>query len=148
MLILQLQSFARQACNDLPIIQQEIELLRYRLTLEGQTNNSSSDNTIPIPQENIYPMDRPGLSVTRLTKVGDEIISRYEYTVCTNYYHIKLLNYGFRKETIKANVFQPRMEKPSMSLEEYGDQMKQEAEERAKREAEVESTVPRRYFNK
>lgn len=40
------------------------------------------------------------------------------------------------RETIKSNVFVPRMEGPSISLEEFGDMEKAAAMERSKKQAE------------
>jgi hypothetical protein len=50
--------------------------------------------------------------------------------------HISVYSfYVFSRETVKANVFGMGIAPPTVSLAEFGDMQKQEAEERAAREA-------------
>ena len=50
---------------------------------------------------------------------------------------------GSREERI-SSVFRPSLSAPTMSLEEFGDQQKAEAEERARNEKDQESHVVKR----
>lgn len=50
-----------------------------------------------------------------------------------------------RREIIKANVFRPDHRLPTMSLEEFADKERAEAEERGRREAEAEAGKPVSY---
>lgn len=77
----------------------------------------------------------PGISVTRTFKVGDQIMFRFAPSpfncsigcaeLCAFYFP--------SRETVKSSVYGSHIAAPTMSLEEYGDQVKAEALEREER---------------
>jgi hypothetical protein len=80
----------------------------------------------PTP-EPMKPGSGPGLSITKTSKVGNQVV--------------------LTRDTVHATVFEPRMKGPTMSLEEFGDIERAQAEERARKEAEgqMKSAESRRY---
>jgi immunoglobulin-binding protein 1 len=96
-----------------------MQLLRHRADmLENATTEPSHSARPPIDE------DGPGITVTRINKIGDQLVTT--------------------REQVKASVFKPRMEAPSISLEEYGDMVKAEAIARQNQTKEEEHVV-RRY---
>ena len=80
----------------------------------------------------------PGLTVTRLMKVGDEIISKY-VAQC-----FVFLFTSARRETIKASVFRPTLAPPTMTLAEFGDIERENAIARQQQEQQLNNNVVRR----
>lgn len=136
LLILQLQTYARDAANDLSILTQEITMLEHMDSLREDATRKQSESPQPsaesshfkFPRNNGHsisglppldhrdipmPGDGPGISVTRIDKMGDQLTTT--------------------REKVKANVFVSRMPPPTISVEEYGDMLM--AEMKANEEA-------------
>jgi hypothetical protein len=168
--ILQLQSFARNALDEVPLIEQEQVMLSLMRSMRAQEMNSAgaaagageggsggpgraqdgrfNDRNDPTgrARANIAqlptlpalppPGTGPGIEITRTSKGADGSV---------------LMD----KETIRANVFVPSMQGPSMTLEEFGDMEKAAAIERSRVQAENAATgkgadtenLTRRYAN-
>ena len=168
--ILQLQSFARDALDEVTVLEQELVMLammegmrqQRQATLgDGGVGSSNADanaaasgrfnddnDPTGMARQNLAHMpllpalppvsaeNNPGIEITRTGKGPDGRV---------------LMN----KETVRANVFVPSMEGPSMTLEEFGDLEKADAIERARRQAENEisgkgadtENLSRRYDN-
>lgn len=116
--ILTLQSFAREALDELDLLAEEMALLAMREEIMNQTVTSSSSSALSPPAHE-------GISVMRTYKVGEQLM--------------------MSRETVKSNVFGFGIPPPSMTIEEFGDLEKAAAEERAKRPAEVTDPSIRRY---
>lgn len=148
LLLLQFQSYVRDAIDEIVLINQEIDLLDHMSELKeledefgskqiGQMPPPSSSSSIEINSEigkaNIsylpsrdYPdhRDEKGLDITKLNKVDDQLV--------------------MTRDTIKANVFIPSMAPPTISLEEFADMEKEKALARSANESN-ESNITRRY---
>ena len=85
------------------------------LRLREESLNAAKDGTVAASSSSLPPPAHTGISVTRTFKVGDKLM--------------------MSRETVKATVFGMGIAPPTMSLDEFGDLQKQEAEERAAREA-------------
>lgn len=88
------------------------------------------------------PGEGPPIQMTRLTKVGDHILTRcvqksvkqhwirLKFYVCHERCSLTLLKattfqiflHIFSRQDVKASAFTPRMSAPTMTLEQYGDQ--------------------------
>lgn len=84
LLILQLQSYCREVNNEVNVINQEIQLLQYRMTLPVQSDKALLDSSSSThPQDSKYLDSRLsmnaglGLTLTKFSKVGDQLVSRY-----------------------------------------------------------------------
>lgn len=117
--VLTLQSFARDALDELDLLAEEMTMLSMREEMMSQKVPSSSSSALPPPAA------YEGISVMRTYKVGDQLM--------------------MSRETVKSSVFGFGIPPPSMTIEEFGDLQKAEAEERAKRPAEVTDPSIRRY---
>ena len=168
--ILQLQSFAGDALDEVTVLEQELVMLammegmrqQKQVTIGTDGNNRNNENANAeascrfnddndpsgVARRNLAHMpllpalppvsaeNNPGIQVTRTGKGPDGQV---------------LMN----RETVRAHVFVPSMEGPSMTLEEFGDMEKADAIERAKRQAENEisgkgadtENLTRRYEN-
>jgi len=145
LLLLQFQSYIRDAIDEIVLINQEIDLLDHMSELkELEDEFGSKQNRAPPPKSSIeitteigkanvsylpsrdYPdqRDEKGLSITRLDKIDDQLI--------------------VTRDNIKANVFTPSMAPPTISLEEFADMEKEKALARSANESN-ESDVTRRY---
>jgi len=117
---------------------QEMQLLRHMVSIEGTREsggalyNSSSSSSSSVGVEITNDSQRAiaedipkGISVTRLTKTPDgRILST--------------------REQVIGSVFQSRMAPPSMTLEEFGDQQREEA--LAREAAERDAPMPERNY--
>lgn len=145
--ILQMQSFARDSLDEMPLLEQELVMLSMMNSMREQQQEQeqqggphggaqSADrrfNDINDPtgqaRTNIMHMpvlpplpapgsaDTPGIEVTRTSKGVDGQVL-------------------MQREVVKANVFVPSMQGPTMSLEEFADREKAEAIERSRIQAE------------
>lgn len=130
--ILILQSSARDAIDDVDMLQQELEMLAVRQDLMQQSQSRGSDvasssSYMPdLPGPTPDPSNRPGISVTRTFKAGDQLI--------------------LSRDTVKASVFGPGIAPPSMTLAEFGDLQRAEAERAASQaQSQEQPQGPRRY---
>eukprot|EP00981_Chlorochromonas_danica_P007036 scaffold1534_cov158-Ochromonas_danica.AAC.8 len=130
--LLMMKSYAGESLDNLEMLEEEIKMLEIReeqLKLEeSRTGKQKQDGTKKEDEgwrSTQYPTldpNRPGISVTKTVKVGDQIL--------------------MSRETVK--VFGTHIAPPTMSVEEFGDLQVQELQERAQREAEAPKG-PRRY---
>lgn len=147
--ILQLQSYARDAIDEVLVLEQEMAMLITLETMKQKQPAASGGSAVPgmatsrssgrfdddndpagvlraniaflpsLPPMSTRGEDNRGIEVTRTGKGSNG----------------ELL---MKREIVKANVFVPSMEAPSMTLEEFADIEKAAAIERAKRQAESE----------
>jgi len=148
--VTQIQCYAREAIDDLDMLQQEMAMLRFHAEQqrdqESRGDNAGSEGSAADgrlnnrragkPDSGMF-LDNygqaqqqqhqgPGISVTRTFKVGDQIM--------------------FSRETVKSGVLGSHIAPPTVTLEEYGDQVKAEAlerEERSRRDATSEDSAAR-----
>ena len=137
--ILQMQSYARDALDDVPLLEQELVMLAMmtsmrhehqkgpaqqyevesdRFNNKNDPNGQARANLAFLPSlPPLDPSQHQGIEVTHtsLGANGQIVLDR---------------------ETIRANVFVPRMQGPTMSLEEFADQEKAAAMERSRVQAE------------
>jgi len=122
--LLQMQHYARDCLDELPLLAQELTMLAHMEKLRAQSEGNGQlqqhqqqqgqgDNALLLPGRPPSPprADRPGLLVTRtsLGPNGELVMTR---------------------ETVKANVFTPSMAAPTVSLEEFAEQEVQAALQR------------------
>lgn len=125
--VLMLQSYARECVDELDLLAEEMKMLRMReeqlAQEELREGREGPRPSQPQPVPGIVPLDpnRPGISITKTYKVGDQLV--------------------MSRDTVK--VFGTHIAAPTISLEEFGDQQLAEAQERAQREAEA-PTGPRK----
>mmetsp|Transcript_15013 Transcript_15013/g.25046 ORF Transcript_15013/g.25046 Transcript_15013/m.25046 type:complete len:386 (+) Transcript_15013:2596-3753(+) len=148
--ITQLQCYAREGLDEIDGIRQELPMLKmmeerrqqHEQQQGGGSNTSdtrvfqrenASTCTSTLPSSSTTPgavpaVDRvggspppqgQGISVTRTFKVGDQLM--------------------FSRDTVKATVFGDRIAPPTMSLAEFGDAQRAEAEMRAQQQAQAEA---------
>lgn len=153
LLTLRLQSCARDAINELAMMKEEMRILEHMAELreleeefpaQDTQNTTSKTNVtatgsgsaaVSIPSEHLQqlglpgptpeplkPGSGPGLNITKTSKVGDQVV--------------------LTRDTVRATVFEPRMKGPTMTLEEFADIERAQAEERSRREAEAQSNAP------
>eukprot|EP00596_Hydrurales_sp_CCMP1899_P008865 CAMPEP_0119036962 /NCGR_PEP_ID=MMETSP1177-20130426/5011_1 /TAXON_ID=2985 /ORGANISM="Ochromonas sp, Strain CCMP1899" /LENGTH=356 /DNA_ID=CAMNT_0006997549 /DNA_START=148 /DNA_END=1215 /DNA_ORIENTATION=- len=156
LMVLQLQCYARDAIDELDVIkqekvlldhmdnlrneQEELQALRHndngssssdrRVNDRGTGSSSSGWNGSRVGSVEGLPnreneIDHGGICVTTSSKVGDQVL--------------------FSRETIVSSVFRPSISAPTMTLEEYGDIQKAEAEARSRNEGQQEGNVIKRY---
>lgn len=125
--LLQLQLYVEETTEELPMIDMELQFLKMRMNEPTNDKDSIVKKEIAIDSTLPNYNERPGLSVTKLTKVGDQIVST--------------------REVVRANVFIPRMEGPTMTLEEFADLELADAMRRqeAEKKAELDAVASRRY---
>jgi hypothetical protein len=156
LMLLQLQTYARDAIKELHSIQQEIVLLDHMADLReldelkgtggsssGSSSSSSSSGGAPgsrqgppgLPSSDaVAPKagEGPGISITRTSVVDGQLV---------------MSNDVVRAQT-RAEVFQPRMSGPTMTLEEFGDRdlarLKEREEKSAAAAADTSGQPPRR----
>jgi hypothetical protein len=119
--LLQMQHYARDCLDELPLLSQELTMLSHMQTLRAQSEGNGhqhhqgkGDNASLLPNCPPPPpplADRPGLLVTRtsLGPNGELVMTR---------------------ETVKASVFTPSMAPPTISIEEFAEQEVHEAQQR------------------
>ncbi|KAJ1416541.1 TAP42-like protein [Ochromonadaceae sp. CCMP2298] len=128
----QLQCYCREAMDDMDSLQQEMPMLRMMADRReqqeqqghgqpggGGSSSAGSSSAQSYQGRGPPPGSGPGISVTRTFKVGDQLM--------------------FSRDTVKASVFGFGIAAPTISLEEFGDQQKLEAEQRSQQQAEAES---------
>ena len=130
--ICKLQNHFMDVMNDLNVYKQELQLLQHMEELHELEDefppNNLDENAFGLPTLPPLPYrpgEGPGIQVTRTSKVGDEII--------------------MTKEVIRANVFESRMAKPTMTLEEFADI--EVANAIAREQAQLDAEQPIRRYN-
>ena len=105
LMTISLQQSARSCINEITMIDKEIEMLRFRDQLEqSKTSDGPSEDLNRYKPEKYE--NRKGLSVTRYSKVGNQLITD--------------------KQTIKAGVFRETVAAPTMTIEQYGEALIQQ----------------------
>jgi len=137
--LLRLQSYGYDATKEIALIDEELSLIEMRLSMEtavragappgmASTQGSEGPALAHGLGDSSYgpaPGSGTGLQVTRLNKVGGQII--------------------VSREEVRSSVFRDRIPPPTLSLEEYADRQVAEATERAVREQEAEKSAVRKY---
>eukprot|EP01031_Cornospumella_fuschlensis_P030560 gene30560-36933_t len=131
--LLTLQSYARDAIDDLELLREELMMLAMRAQEHAVLEERSEKNERrgePANQQSLVPPgskaldpNRPGIEITKTYKVGDQII--------------------MSRDTVKAQVFGDRIAPPTMSLEEFADLEMQQALEREQRQQEGDGATKR-----
>jgi len=116
--ITQIQACCTKALSEIASITDELELLEMRGNME--------QNSINRPVSNDSPPVTKGIEVTRLNKIDGEIV--------------------MTRETVKSNVFAPRMQAPTKTLEEFAMEELAAAEERERKSAISDGNEPPRRY--
>ena len=130
--ICKLRSHFMDVMNDLNVYKQELQLLQHMEELheleDEFPSNNPDENALGLPTLPPLPYkpgEGPGIQITRTSKIGDEIV--------------------MTKEVIRANVFESRMAKPTMTLEEFADI--EVANAIAREQAQEDAEQPVRRYN-
>jgi immunoglobulin-binding protein 1 len=115
--ILQIQSCMSKAVSEMKMMRTELELLQHR------TEMVSSGVNMALPRPEDMPPSK-GIEVTRYNKVDGQLV--------------------MERETVKANVFTPRFQAPTMSLDAFAQQEMDQIAVQQAREGTSEPG-PRRY---
>jgi len=119
--ILQIQSCIAKAMSEMAMMKTELELLKHRSDMEDEGGPGALER---FQQE---PLPSKPIEVTRMNKVDGELF--------------------MEREVVQDNVFRPRMQAPTMTLEEFAMEELDKIAEQDKRKAEAgpDSGGPRRY---
>jgi immunoglobulin-binding protein 1 len=123
---LQLESYAREALDELSNLSREKAMLVQMVTAESNRRDSSSSGAAHDDRvrQSVHSQQGQGLEVTHLSKVGGQL--------------------RMQKEVVRANVFKPTVAPPTMTLEEFADIELADAMARAEQEK-LAPVADRRY---
>lgn len=140
LLLLQMQSYVYDSINEISIYTTEVKLLDHMSELREledefnvnpqQSSRSTTDRSGVIPGlPELPPLpykegEGPGIEVTTTSKLGGQLV--------------------MSRQTVHTTVFEPRMSKPTMTLEEFADMQLADAMHRSEKEGNAEKG-PRRY---
>jgi immunoglobulin-binding protein 1 len=122
--ILQLESYAREALDELSNLSREKAMLVQMVTAESRSDSSSGAAHDERVRQSVNSAQGQGLEVTHLSKVGGQL--------------------RMQKEVVRANVFKPTVAPPTMTLEEFADIELADAMARAEQEK-LAPVADRRY---
>ncbi len=120
--ILQLQSYLRDTLDELSLLVQEIQMLQMMKSMKSNTvsndGTNSSSSSSSSSTSGYSGTSNTGISIIKMNKTSDGQIIQ-------------------TREQVKANVFQPRMSEPTMTLQEFGDLEYARAMERKAKEEQI-----------
>ena len=122
--ILQIQSCISKAVDEISMMNSELEILKHRSAMIEEGGEEALER---FRAETPGPHESNGIEVTRINKVDGQLFTE--------------------RDVIKSNVFKPRFQAPTMTLEELAQQEMEQLRERERQAAEAgpNSSGPRRY---